>query len=80
MRHFEGQQFDFGSEYVYQIGEKAKQKLKLWNHIYCEELTSLASGNNSFETICLVHIVDHLEYLDDAFSEIQRVMKKGAII
>ena len=75
--HFEGKKFDFGSEYVYQIGKKGMETFKLWDHIYCEELTSLAAKDNSFQTICLVHIVDHLEQLDPAFRELGRVLNKG---
>jgi SAM-dependent methyltransferase len=78
--HFEGKKFDFGSEYVYQVGEEAKSNYNLWNHLYCDELSALASKDNTFETICLVHIVDHLENLEPVFAELARVTKSGGYL
>ena len=75
--HFEGKTFDFGSEYVYQMGLEAKRNFKLWKHLYCEELTALAAKDDAFETVCLVHIVDHLEDLNPAFIELERVIRSG---
>jgi SAM-dependent methyltransferase len=75
--HFEGKTFDFGSEYVYQMGREAKNNFKLWDHLFCDELTALAVKDNSAETVCLVHIVDHLENLEPAFSELARVIRSG---
>ena len=66
-----------GSEYLYFHGAKASKEYDLWKMVYSDDIFNLALKNNSLNTICLVHVVDHFDKVEEAFQEVARVLKKG---
>lgn len=78
--HFEGKQFDFGTEYVFPVGTTAPENFDLWDHVYCDELTQMAARDAAFETVCLVHVIDHTPEIDGMFAEIARVTRAGGTV
>lgn len=75
--HFEGRHFDLGSEYLYFTGIKASKKYDLWGQVYSDELTKLALRDGSISSIAMVHVIDHVANVEEAFSELSRVLRPG---
>ncbi len=75
--HFEGRHFTLGSEYLWFTGAQAAKRYPLWDRVYSDEINHLALKDRSLQTICMVHIVDHLENIDAAMAEVARVLKTG---
>lgn len=75
--HFEGKQFDLGSEYLFFEAKKASEAYGLWKSVYSDDLNNLALKDGSIGTICTVHVIDHVEDADRVISEMSRVLRRG---
>ncbi len=75
--HFEDKQFDFGSEYLFFEARKAQQTYGLWKSVFSDDLHDMALKDESIATIISVHVIDHVERLDDAMRELARVLQPG---
>ena len=78
--HFEGKHFDFGSEYLFFEAKKSQDKFGLWKHVYSDDLSKLALKSGSIETICTVHVIDHVADLEVVMSELSRILNAGGKI
>jgi len=76
-RHFSGKIFDYGTEYMFFEIPQARDTFGLWKYVFSDELSSIALRDECMQTICSVHVVDHLEDIDKPFAEIARVLKPG---
>lgn len=75
--HFEGKTFDIGSEFLFFEARQAWEKYRLWNLVYSDDLCRMALEDQSLQTVCSVHVIDHVEELDGAMKEVGRVLKPG---
>ena len=75
--HFEGKHFTCGSEYLHFVAKSAAKNFQLWNSVISEDLCHLAHRDGSYNTVCLVHTIDHVDDVDRALGELSRVLKKG---
>ena len=78
--HFGNKKFNFGSEYVYPIGINGAREYGMWPIVYCDEMTQMAVKNDTFKTICLVHVIDHVNGPKPVIKELSRIVKKGGVI
>jgi ubiquinone/menaquinone biosynthesis C-methylase UbiE len=77
---FEGKKFDFGSEYLYFVAARAAKVYDLWRNVCSFDMHNIALKDESVSTICMVHVVIHVENIDQAMGEISRVLKKGGCV
>jgi len=75
--HFKGKHFDVGSEYLGFLVQDAFSKYKLWSRVQTESLLDLQHNDESMNTICLVHTIDHVEDLETSLKELSRVLRPG---
>jgi SAM-dependent methyltransferase len=75
--HFKGETFDIGSEYLFFEAKNASEKFGLWRNVYSDDLNNMALANESINTICTVHVIDHVETINNTLREMFRVLKKG---
>jgi len=59
------------------VAAKAAKEYNLWRNVYSDELSQMAIKDETLSTICLVHVVDHLENLEATVQELARILKRG---
>lgn len=68
--------FDYGLEYYYPT-LPAKGECRVFKNLLSGSVFNLPFKDESFNTVVLVHTIDHFEKIDNALPELSRIISKG---